>query len=132
VQPHRCKRGRKENADHRIPAGGERPIERRANIVDLPAIAGDIIDRQPQHFVRPSGYDEVSEELHMSARGDTDLAAFGEFLERIRLDRLAKPPSTRCGRSVAAHKRLGEEVCDALADNRQGVVALAQDGRRRL
>jgi hypothetical protein len=50
----------------------------------------------------------------MSARGDTDLADFGEFLECIRPDRLEKPPSPRWSRSVPADQRLGDEVGDAL------------------
>jgi hypothetical protein len=68
----------------------------------------------------------------MSARGDTDLADFGEFLECIRPDRLEKPPSTRWSRPVPAHQRLGDEVGDALVDNRRGIVALAHDSPGRL
>jgi hypothetical protein len=42
----RAKRGCQKNADYCVSARGQRPVERSPDIVNLPAIAGHVVDRQ--------------------------------------------------------------------------------------
>jgi hypothetical protein len=60
--------------------------------------------------------DEVSKEFGAAARDLFGLAAFRQFLERIRPCRLEQPPATGRCRLIQCYERLGGEICDLIKD----------------
>ncbi len=127
AKPNRGVRGRKPDADGDISGRRERPVERRANIVDFTNRPGGIDGSRPWMRVTAGRREEIAKVLGMALRSASRPAAFLQLLERIGPDCFQQSPPTGSRRFVEHGQGFGDEVGDPVHDGR--AIALAHDFR---
>ena len=126
-EPERHRGGREGDTDRGISARRERPIERRAQVVDVASIDGQPVGGGPRLPFRLGALEQIPVILGMAPREPLELAALDEFLACVRARRLEEPIGHDRPADVRRHQRLGDQVRHALDDVRGGDLEARSD-----
>ena len=88
LEPERHRRGGERHPDRRVATRRERPVQRRSQVVDLPAVGGQPVDGGARLQFGLGSLEEVPEVFGVASGHRVELAVFGEFLERVSPRRL--------------------------------------------
>ena len=91
LKPERHRGDRQRDTEGRVSPGGERPIERRAQIIERRAVRGQPLGGRLGVPLRVRAFEEITVILGMAPRAALDLAALGELLAGVGARRFEQP-----------------------------------------